>query len=247
MTLEQPQLKKQKFKKVAFEIINRTQLNVDDTFLLRLKPSRKERFYSGDLLTIFPTGTDVTRQYSIARLDDQILLSIKKHPLGRGSSYLHSLKAGDVIKAAITHNPNFYFPSKKSDVILISNGTGIIPFLGMLQGHLENKTHLFWGGRTQESTTLYKPILDVIESTNSNLNLYTCFSKENNKQYVQELLSKHYKIVLQTLKNDGVIMICGSHGMQQGVLHVIEQLVQENLHLTLDILMHRGQLKMDCY
>src|SRR5690606_6451146 len=98
-------------------------------------------------LSVFPNGDETVRQYSIAKMGDEILLSIKKHEFGRGSNYLFKLQIGDIIKAAVENNQDFHFPKKAKSAILIANGTGIAPFLGMRDEHRNTSIKLLWGGR----------------------------------------------------------------------------------------------------
>lgn len=247
LTISTPKVKKGKVKKTSFQVVKRTELNVDDTFLIRLKPKRKVKFTSGDLLSIFPPETDVARQYSIAKMGDEILLSIKKHKFGKGSAYLYKLKKGDTIKAAIDTNAHFHFPKKAPSAVLIANGTGITPFLGIMKQHRKTNINLFWGGRTKTSYDIYENILGEIAVKNSKISIHKCFSREGNKQYVQELVSKQKDVVLKTINEGGTLMICGSLAMQHDVLDMLENLLSESNSIGLDELQHNGQLKMDCY
>lgn len=247
LSVKKPKMKNKKHKKISFEVIERTELNVDDTFLIRLKPRQKIKFTSGDLLAIFPKGTGVSRQYSIAKIHNEILLSVKKHPFGKGSSYLYHLKKSDTIKAAIDTNTHFHFPKKTPSAILISNGTGIAPFLGMIKQHRDTHINVFWGGRTKASSYMYDTILDKAPKKNLKIEVHRSFSREENKQYVQELVVKQSDVVLKSIKEEGVIMICGSLAMQHDILDILEKLLAENSTITLDELRHNGQLKMDCY
>ncbi|SCX99011.1 sulfite reductase (NADPH) flavoprotein alpha-component [Nonlabens sp. Hel1_33_55] len=242
-----PTSKKEKQKLISFEVTDRTGLNVDDTFLIKLKPKSKQQFTSGDLLSIFPPQTEVVRQYSIARINNELLLSVKKHEHGLGSNYLYELETGTSIKAAIDLNPHFHFPKKTKSAILIANGTGIAPFLGMLNSHQNTDIHLFWGGKTRASSNIYDSTLNQACQKNTNLKIYKSYSREENEQYIQELVSHHSDLVLQTIQERGIIMICGSLAMQHDILDLLENLLKNNTTIGLDDLQHNGQLKMDCY
>lgn len=231
----------------SFEVIEKTALNVDDTFLLRLKPKKEVEFTSGDLVSIFPKGTETVRQYSIARIGEEILLSIKKLEFGRGSSYLFSLNEGDVIQAAVEHNLSFHFPANINDAILIANGTGIAPFLGMMNQNRDTNIKLLWGGRFKTSSGIYDSALEFDMMHNSKLKMEKCYSREPNKQYVQDLVLENSEAILKNFENGGIVMICGSLTMQHGVLDVLEEILKENSSQTLDVLMKNGQLMMDCY
>ncbi|WP_347374247.1 PepSY domain-containing protein [Aequorivita sp. Q41] len=243
----EPPKQKKTLHKIPLKVIQRTALNSDNTFLLRLKPKRKTTFTSGDLLAVFPNNSDIARQYSIARIGDEIVLSIKKHAFGRGSSYLYNLKEGAVFKAAIETNPTFHFPKKTKNAVLISNGTGIAPFLGMVNENSNATINLLWGGRSINSAQIYDAILDAENLKTHDITILKCFSREKNKQYVQDLVIQQSDAILKTIANGGVLMLCGSLAMQHGVLDVLEQLLKEKSNKTLDVLIHNGQLKMDCY
>lgn len=241
-----PPKRKKKLKKIAFEVTQRTQLNIDDTFLLRLKPKRKVKFTSGDLLSVFPNGSEIARQYSIAKMGDEILLSIKKHEFGKGSSFLFELKKGDLFKAAIEANPDFHFPNNVNSAILIANGTGIAPFLGMMAENKNTSIKLFWGGRSKESSTIYDSILEIENLKNHDITIQKCFSREQNKQYVQDLVIQQNDFILENFASGGTVLICGSLAMQHGVLEVLEEILKGS-DRTLDLLINNDQLKMDCY
>ncbi|OAB79870.1 PepSY domain-containing protein [Cochleicola gelatinilyticus] len=239
--------KKKKLKQLPFKVVKRTELNIDDTFIIHLQPLKKVTFVSGDLLHIFPEGSTISRPYSIAKIEDTLVLSIKKHDMGKASNLLYNLPLETTIHAAIETNKHFHFPKKNNSVILIANGTGIAPFLGMLHENKEVEIHLFWGGRTKASVAIYQQLLDLNLSVQNKLQLYTCFSREDNKEYVQDLVAKHPQLILNSLKNNGCLMLCGSLSMQHGVLETLEVLLASSETLQMDDLLFQEQLKMDCY
>jgi len=245
LQIEAPKQKK-KLKQTSFEVIQKTELNIDDTFLLRLKPKRKAKFTSGDLLSVFPNDSEIARQYSIAKMGDEILLSIKKHEFGKGSSFLFELKKGDILKAAIEPNPDFHFPKKANSAVLIANGTGIAPLLGMLNEHKNATINLLWGGRFMDSFNIYERTLQI-EKVGTHFAVHTCFSRQENKQYVQDLVIQQKETILKNVENGGAILICGSLSMQHGVLEVLEEILSKGSDKTLDVLIQNGQLRMDCY
>jgi sulfite reductase (NADPH) flavoprotein alpha-component len=247
VSIQQPKEKKRQRKQIPFEVLERTELNVDDTFLIRLKPKKKIKFTSGDLLFIFPKGATFTRQYSIAKMGDEIVLSIKKHEFGQCSSYLYELNKSDTIEAAVDANQHFHFPQKSTAAVLIANGTGIAPFLGMMEQNRDTTINLFWGGRTLASSAIYDDILKGIISKNQNNTIHKSQSREGSKTYVQDLVIQQKDSVLKTIQDGGVVMICGSLAMQHDVLDVLESLFAEHAATSLDELQHNGQLKMDCY
>jgi sulfite reductase (NADPH) flavoprotein alpha-component len=227
-------------KQQTFTVVDKTALNKDKTFLVRLKPAKKINFTSGDLFSIRPKEDNIERLYSIGKVDNDIVLSIKKHEFGVCSNKILTLKKGAKINAEITLNKEFHFPKNKKNTILIANGTGIAPFLGMAKN---NNTHLFLGQRTSTSLNLYKPYLKEVE----NQNIHIAYSQENNNEYVQNIIAKKEDLIASTLKNGGTIMICGSIAMMKDVLSSLEKITLQQLNSPLLKFKKKKQIKTDCY
>jgi len=234
-------------KEQSFEVIDRTTLNVDNTMLLRLKPKKKSNFQSGDLLTIIPQEDKKPRQYSIARIENDILLCIKRHSKGLCSNYLSTLKIGDLIPARIEENKKFHFPVNAPSVWLVGNGTGIAPYLGMMPENDTVPIQLLWGGRTKASFDCYHEVLEGTLSRKRIHQYQLAFSQEKDKTYVQDVLINKKEEVAKTLKEGGVFMLCGSVAMQQSVLDVLEEITTVALQKSLRDFENNGQLLMDCY
>ncbi|GEQ85129.1 hypothetical protein ULMS_06370 [Patiriisocius marinistellae] len=242
-------------KVIDFSVVDCTKLNIDNTFLLRLRPKKKIKFQSGDLLLITPPDSNVSRKYSIARVENEILLSVKWHPHGICSSYLCDLKYGDIVRGSVEKNDDFHFPKSAPSVFMIGNGTGITPFLGMLQERKNIPTHMLWGGRNVDSFDYYRPFVErklirtsYINASFNTQNTYDIvLSQVNDKCYVQDMLLQQQKMVAKTLKDGGVLMLCGSMTMQQSVLDTLEKILEIELQQPLSDFELNGQLLMDCY
>ncbi|WBX77708.1 PepSY domain-containing protein [Tenacibaculum ovolyticum] len=106
------QLKQQQFKpkkQQPFLVVSKTDINIDNSFLIRLRPAKKLKFTSGDLLAITPKEDNIERLYSIGKIDNDILLSIKKHELGICSNLLLNLNIDETLFARIQENKEFHF------------------------------------------------------------------------------------------------------------------------------------------
>ncbi len=233
-------------KSKLFKVINRSKINADNSFLIELEPTQKTKFISGDLLSVTPKNDPVERLYSIAELNNNIILSIKKHEFGICSNYFNKLKKNDMILAEIKQNKDFYFPTNTKEVVMISNGTGIAPFLGMINN--ENlkpvKSYLFWGGRTKDAYKTYSDSIDKAFYNKTLSGLYISFSnEESQKKYVQNSILEKIDLISRVLKNDGVIMICGSIAMKNGVMKTLENISRSTLNTPLNM----NQIKTDCY
>ncbi|MDN3493661.1 PepSY domain-containing protein [Winogradskyella bathintestinalis] len=232
-----------------FRVVNKTKPNIDNSFLVQLRPLKKSKFSSGDLLSVFPEVDFIERQYSIGKIENDILLSIKKHEFGVCSTYFNNLKVNSIVKAKVKRNFDFHFPNTTSEVVMIANGTGIAPFLGMVSDNANKiKTHLFWGGRTKDSLKLYKNIIDEALNEQKLTNFYTAYSQEQkDKIYVQDLILERQELLSQVLDNNGIIMICGSIAMQNRVLEVLNIITTRHLNKALSEFESNSQLKKDCY
>ena len=233
-------------KRHAFTVVSKTQAQEGQAFLIRLCPVGNPKFNSGDLLTVFPADDARNREYSIGKVDNLAQLSVKLHPNGLGSGYLYNLQIGDTIKAALVRNREFHLPSKAKQVVLVSNGTGIAPFLGMIAQNKSAECHLFAGFRSAESFMPYDEFLQDKLQNGQLKSLHLAYSREGNKQYVKDVLAEQKQWLGSVLALGGVVMICGSLAMQNQVLEWLESVAQE-IGKTLAELQSGGQIKMDCY
>ena len=241
--------------KYEFEVIKRTILNSDNTSILRLKSKKKITFQSGDLFNIKPPLNSNLRKYSIAKIEGDIILSVKWHPKGICSTYLCTLKEGDIISASIEKNEKFYFPKEASSVWLIANGTGIAPFLGMIIKNAKTNIQLIWGGRTKDSFQCYKEVLEDYSMRSkknkiiqNQMNTFQfALSQSNEKEHVQDLILKNQTRVIKALEEGEVFMICGSIKMQNSVLNTLNEISKTNLERPLSYYQNNGQILMDCY
>ena len=235
-------------KEQVFTVVNKTELNSDNTFLIELKRNCKTKFTSGDLLAITPKNETRSRLYSIGKIDKNILLSIKKHQFGLCSNYFNSLNKGDEIAAEIQKNEKFHLPKKAKEIILIANGTGIAPFLGMINKNNNKKVHLFWGGRTEQSLDIYKENINKALEEKNLTSFYCAYSQGKEEQmYIQNKLLEHSELFINTLQKGNCIMICGSINMQNDVEKLLEKLTIEHLKTPLERFKNNNQIKTDCY
>ncbi len=235
----------------SFYILDRQEIEFNgvNTYLITLKPKRKHKFQSGDLLDFYPEEEPIKRSYSIAK--DQkgnILLAIKKHSHGIVSNWLYNAPVNSEIKGKIERNPHFHFPKKKKNILLIANGTGIGPFLGMIQQNQATKVSLYWGDRSRKSYQLYGPIIEQALKSKQLQDFKMVFSRESSSdKYVQDLLKKEGQSIAAHLHDNGVIMICGSITMHTGVTGLLNDITNKYLNQALDFFIEKNQVLSDCY
>ncbi|GGG39152.1 NADPH flavoprotein [Dokdonia pacifica] len=244
----QASIRQNKKKLHSFTVVEKTDLNKDDTFILQLKSAKRVPFQSGDLVAITPENETKARQYSVAKIDKKIVLSVKKHDQGKCSSYMSTLELGNKISGTLEKNTKFHFPKHARSIICIANGTGIAPFLGMIEENTKQiPMHIFWGGRTEESFAMYEKFMRRALSRKRIKSYKNAYSREGNQQYVQDVLATKRALIAEVLTTGGAIMICGSLAMQYQVLELLEQVSNEELKRPLIYFEKNQQLFMDCY
>jgi len=230
-----------------FTVLENPTINDDNTALIKLRPNNSTNFQSGDLLSIIPEGSEKPRMYSVARIGDDILLSVKKHDSGICSVYLCNLKKGDKITAYLENNESFHFVHDAPSTWLIGNGTGIAPYLGMIEENQNSSLKLIWGGRTQSSFDIYKPYVEKAIKNGRMEKYELALSRVDNKRYVQDILAQQENEVSAALDSGGVFMLCGSMAMQDSVLEVLNKITNTKLNRSLSSFQSNGQLLKDCY
>ncbi|WP_281298489.1 PepSY domain-containing protein [Flavobacterium limnophilum] len=232
------------------KVLDKTAVSdTEHTFLLSLQPSVNTKFTSGDLLAIYPANDNRERLYSTGNHDGNIQLVVKLHPSGLGSSYLYGVEKGSILKARIIKNPAFHFPKRASKIALISNGTGIAPFLGMLeQNKKKTEIHLYCGFRTKtETVSGYKKFADEMIQKQQLQSFHLALSREKNHFYVMDLIKRDAGFFMDLLSQGGVIMICGSLAMQKDVESVLDELCLAKTAKGIADYKAKGQILTDCY
>jgi sulfite reductase (NADPH) flavoprotein alpha-component len=229
-------------------VTNKTATDTENTFIIRFKAGKLKEAVSGDLLAVYPRNDHRERLYSIGIINKEIQLSVKLHEHGLGSGFLHALQPGKTIKARLVKNQHFRFPKQAKQIIMVSNGTGIAPFLGMIN---ENKkkvpVQLYCGFRRQSSFTLYDLFLKEQMSKGKLSNIHLSLSREAEQEYVSHRLLKSSETVWQALQGGGTIMICGSLSMQNDVMKVLDEICEKYNNSSATYFTEKGQILTDCY
>ncbi|TDE14464.1 PepSY domain-containing protein [Dyadobacter psychrotolerans] len=233
----------------ALTVIEKTAVSAaGESFLIRLRAESETDFTSGDLLAIYPADDHRERQYSIGKIGNDVQLSVKLHANGLGSEYIYRLQPGETIHGRIDSNAHFHLPQVATSVIMISNGTGIAPFLGMIdQPTPGTNCHLYCGFRDEASFGLYKTAIHQNLEAGKLSSLHIAYSREGKKQYVKDLLEKDAVLIADVLSTGGVIMLCGSLSMQNNVVELLENICQTNFGKSVSYYQSHSQVLMDCY
>jgi len=223
-------------------------VSAGNSFMVSLQGRKRLRVTSGDLLAIYPANDHRERLYSIAVINKEIQLNVKLHEGGLGSGFLHQLRLGDKVGAKIINNEHFHFPVSAPAVIMISNGTGIAPFLGMIsQNNSQTPCHLYCGFRERSSYEVYQAFLEQERSIKKVVSLHAAFSRDGDKQYVSDLVKIDGDLIADVLLRGGVVMICGSLAMQKDVMELLENICQLKINHSISHFQSHGQILTDCY
>jgi sulfite reductase (NADPH) flavoprotein alpha-component len=181
-------------------------------------------------------------------VDGKIQLVVKLHEFGLGSSYLYQLEEGSVLEARLIENKSFHLPKTK-EAVLIANGTGIAPFLGMI--HENSKSiplNLYVGFRKE--TPIVKEFKYCLQTSLLNKKIHDfqfAYSREGNHCYVTQIVQNEAAKIVSVLQNGGVILICGSLAMYKDVIAVLDQICVEKTNTNLAHFQAKGQILSDCY
>lgn len=206
-----------------FRIIGHSKETHPDLDNFWLKIGTKKPFESGDLLSVVPSKGERQRYYSVAKWNDELLIGIRKHELGLCSNYLFELGKNAIINGWIQKNQSFHCP--KEDVLFIANGTGAIPFLGMIKEKDSQSNHtLFWGLKNKQNFDLYSDKIEELMATKKLNRFEKIFSQEENGGRVQNLVQQNEAFVKSHLQNGGTLMICGASAMEKDIRFWIDSL-----------------------
>ncbi|MFL1896641.1 PepSY domain-containing protein [Aquimarina sp. 2-A2] len=252
INLELPiELTAKKDKETFFKVIAKQNVidPYDETFRLTLTTKKLKKVIPGDLIGFTPFDETQERLYSVGKCSNgDLLLSVKRHPRGVCSNFLNDLNIGQEVKGTIRKNGDFYLPTKSSQIVLIANGTGIAPFLGMIHQKIEAPIQLYWGTRTKKAEELYKPQIDNALKKNTLQQYHVAFSKEENTyKYVQDLILRDEKMMATLLSSGGTIMICGSIIMRDTVYTLLEKICEKYALQSLEVYVGKKQILTDCY
>lgn len=234
---------------VSLRIVEHSTMDSNQTFSLRLKPEKRIRFTSGDLLAIYPAADGPERLYSMARIGDDIQLVVKFHEGGMGSTYLYKLKPGDAIRARIIRNEAFHLPERAGSVAMIANGTGIAPFMGMVAQNKKKRNLYLYSGFRRNTEIVRQHQQQLTKHINDgHLKKFSpAFSQEQYAAYVMDLIEQDSVFFAQLLEDGGTIMICGSVAMQLNVEEKLHHICMNHGSKSFDTYKDQGQVVADCY
>lgn len=182
-------------------------------------------FLPGQYANILVPGSTETRSYSFSSLSnsDEMEFIIRLIPdLGLMSNYLRQAKVGDALEITGPLG-SFYLREITKPTLFFAGGTGIAPFIAMMeqlnQGKCEHKIQLFYGATTTENVVE----MNRIQSYSSiNLDVFACVSNEESTVFPTGFVTQW--INKETLSESSYdIYICGPNAMVEAVKHALEE------------------------
>lgn len=161
-----------------------TEMVAPDVCRLRLDPGMAISYHAGQYVSIRrPDG--VVRSYSLASLPEDYFLElhIKRLPGGQMSEWLCGLSVGDGVEIQGPYGRCHYVPgSQDENLLLIGNGTGGAPLIGIARDALERghrgEIWLFHGSRDRAGLYLHEPLSDLAR-LNPNFHYIPCLSGDD--------------------------------------------------------------------
>ncbi len=152
------------------------------------------------------------------------------------SNYMCQLNPGDEVVMTGPAGKKFLLPTRdfSGDFFFCATGTGIAPFLGMVEELLEHKHFNFQGniyviyGAPYSDEIVLRDYFEQMAKKHSNFKFITAISREEKnsfdggKLYISHRIREIGDIISESLKNEGKIYICGGpKGMEKGVIEEV--------------------------
>ena len=208
-----------------------------------------ENVQSGDLMALCPPGGSYDRMYSLSIFKDQSAgMCVRLKRGGECSTWLDSLHVGHQFEARIQMNPKFHISqtTQGGATTFICNGSGIGPFLGMIESLQDDaRATLVWGVKKRDHARFAEGILDqaMMRGALIRLELITSQEATSNCKYVQDVFCLDKDLALTSLSTTSRVMICGSHAMARDV----ESTFQKNHNEAFQATRLEGRWQSDCY
>jgi ferredoxin-NADP reductase len=214
-----------------------------DTVTLTLRPTRQWRgFQAGQFvqITVEVDGVRRTRCYSPTcsqyRDDRRIELTIKAHPAGVVSQFLHAGAEPGLIVGLAQAEGTFRLPQKRPDnVLLISGGSGITPVLSMLrtlcdEGYAGQVTFLHYGDT--ERDVAYRDELLALAARHDNVRLVLAYTDQADGGDLYGYFGPEHLESAAPWHADAETFLCGPAGLMTSVRAVYaERGLADRLHI----------------
>lgn len=197
----------------------------------------------------------VSRAYSVANPpgdDRHIYLNIRlalppghdrNLPPGIVSSWLFSLKAGDIVEASGPYGHFFVEPTQR-EAIFIGGGVGMAPLyaqiLDLLQVQQSRRRISFWYGARSKRELYYDDVFERLQAEYANFSWHVALSEpeakdnwEGNRGFIHKIIADSY-LSSHPAPEDCEYYLCGPPVMNAAVIQMLEDLGVERDNIMLD-------------
>ena len=213
--------------------------STDDTVTLTLRPTRQWKgFEAGQFVQVGVVidGVRQTRCYSPAcsqyRSDGRIELTVKAHPEGLVSNYLHRNAAVGLVVDLSQASGSFRMDDVRADnVLLISGGSGITPVLSMLRTLVdENYTGriTFLHYAYTDRDVAYRAELEQLAAENDNVRLVLAYTDQTTGGDLHGFFDNDHLDSAAPWHRDAQTYLCGPPWLMHGVREVYRDLGREH-------------------
>lgn len=206
-----------------------------DTVTLTLRPTWQWKgFDAGQFVQVGVVidGVRHTRCYSPANSQHgngrEIELTIKAHPEGRVSQYLHRAAKTGVVVDLSQSGGNFHLPEQRPDhILLISGGSGITPVISMLrtlvdEGYRGKVTFLHYA--YTKADVAYRVELAELAAAHDNVNLVLAYTDEGAGGDLQGFFGIEHLTAAAPWYAEAQAFLCGPPGLMKSVKALYEEL-----------------------
>lgn len=217
-------------------IVVDVQRETADVRTLTLRPAgSRPAFRAGQFvnLTVDVEGVRLTRCYSIScsehRGDDLLQITVKAHPDGKVSEWLHEHAEPGLVVGLTRAMGDFTLPSARPEhVVLVSGGSGITPTMSILrtlcdEGHAGRVTFLSYA--RSRSELIFGDELETIAARHRNVRLVTPFTRQAPGPFSAGLGGRFEAAHLAAVAPDyaeAEAYVCGPGGLIDAVRDVFE-------------------------
>jgi ferredoxin-NADP reductase len=213
-----------------------------DTVTLTLRPTRQWKGFSAGQfvnITVDIDGVLRTRCYSPAcsqyRADGRIELTIKAHPEGLVSQYLHAHAEPGLVVGLSQADGTFRLPEiRPARVLLVSGGSGITPVLSMLrtlcdEDYAGDITFLHYA--YTEADVSYLAELRELAAAHSNVRLVLAYTEQSQGGDLHGFFGAAHLEAAAPWFADAETFLCGPPGLMKSVREFYESNgLAERLH-----------------
>lgn len=186
------------------------------------------------------------RCYSVANAPGQeICLWVRRVPFGLCSDYIGTLRSGDDLQVRHLPHPGFRLPGRSVPLVLISNGTGLAPFLSFLESGYSGPVWWLHGERQPPDAETAARLATWQEKGSLRCLDWVISTADPQRPYVQHRLRAERARLNAWWAQGAHFYICGgANTLWPGVRAVLEELAGAE---GLQLLFADGRCHLDIY